>query len=238
MKYLKKILYLLLPPIFYLENLKKIKNFILIRNKTNPYIKFEKAHFKRHAFINKAVSKFSNCIYLEIGVADNDVFNSIALPISQKYGVDPFSGGNYRMTSDDFFRKNPSLKFDVIFIDGLHHYLTCQQDVINSINASKEGAIILIDDMLPKNLMEEKTPQQQSRWTGDVWKVGVELFKNKHADFKIINIDSGIGVLKVSKKFEYITIPELCNKKFDDYIEYSKKFDLISSEEALKYIAS
>ena len=49
--------------------------------------------------------QFENCKYLEIGVLHKDVFNSIPLPEKNKYGVDPVMGGNYVMTSDEFFQK-------------------------------------------------------------------------------------------------------------------------------------
>jgi hypothetical protein len=239
MQLLKKIILLFVPPIFYKKNLKRIKQFIFdlgVKNKKSNII-LETAFFKRHAFINKAVSKYVDCKYLEIGVARNDVFNSIPLPIENKFGVDPFSGGNYRMTSDDFFKKFPQLKFDVIFIDGLHHYEFCQRDVINSMNALKQNGIIIIDDLLPKNTFEERTPRTHNYWTGDIWKVAVELFNSKNVDFKIVKIDSGIGILKLLDGFKYIRNPELGNQNFDHFLEHTKNFKLISSEEALKFIS-
>ena len=68
--------------------------------------------------------------YLEIGCYKNDLFNIVKCDL--KIGVDPVSGGNYRMTSDEFFKKYSDLKFDVIFIDGLHEYDQCKKDCINS----------------------------------------------------------------------------------------------------------
>jgi hypothetical protein len=240
MKLVNKIFLLFVPPIFYPSKLKKIKKFILdiLCTQKNSPIVFEKAFFKRHAFINKAISQFSTCNYLEIGVAENDVFNSIPLPIKNKFGVDPFSGGNYRMTSDNFFKKYRQLKFDVIFVDGLHHYLSCQKDVINSMNVLNKSGIILIDDLIPKSSLEAAVPRKHDYWTGDVWKVAVELFNSKNVEFKIINIDSGIGVLKLKPNFEYIKMPELQNKNFSDFLNYYKNFQLINSEEALNFISS
>jgi hypothetical protein len=169
----------------------------------------ESSFFKRHAFINKAISKYTNCNYLEIGVADNDVFNSIPLKLKNKYGVDPESGGNYRLTSDAFFKMYSQVKFDVIFIDGLHHYLQCQKDTINSINSLNKNGIIFFHDMLPKNFFEEHVPQIYNEWTGDIWKVGVELLNSKNCEFKIINTDFGIGVLKIKDHFKYKKMTEL-----------------------------
>ena len=129
----KKIIKYLIPPIFNIGILNEIFNKIFYRKDVNYIYHFDK-FYKRHAFINKAISKFIDCKYLEIGVSNNDVFNSIPLQLENKFGVDPNKGGNFRMTSDQFFQRNPDLKFDVIFIDGLHEYEQCQKDCINSIN--------------------------------------------------------------------------------------------------------
>ena len=48
------------------------------------------------------------------------------------------------MTSDEFFEKYPEEKFDVIFIDGLHHYDQCQKDTINALKKLNESGIILL----------------------------------------------------------------------------------------------
>ena len=40
--------------------------------------------FKRQSFINRAINKFPNCNYLEIGVADDAVFKTIPFKIGNK----------------------------------------------------------------------------------------------------------------------------------------------------------
>ena len=51
----------------------------------------EKNFYSRHAFILRSifVRGLESCKYLEIGVRDNNVFNTIPLKFSQKIGVDP-----------------------------------------------------------------------------------------------------------------------------------------------------
>lgn len=210
---------------------------MFVRNKNiENFLTFEKNFYTRQAFINKAISMFDNCKYLEIGVANNVVFNSIPLKMSDKFGVDPEKGGNYRMTSDRFFLENNKLKFDVIFIDGLHYYDQCQKDCINSMKSLKEGGIIFLHDLLPQNENEQIVPQQHPSWTGDVWKVAVELLNSKNVDFKIINIDHGIGILKLKNGFSYFKMPELKDQGYEIFKNYYKKFDIINSEEALDFI--
>ena len=233
---MKSYLKYLIPPILTPKNFNKAFNTIFYKNKNNHYFEYENSFYKRHAFINLAISKFQNCKYLEIGVENNDVFNSIPLKAENKFGVDPVSGGNFRMTSDKFFQDNSNLKFDVIFIDGLHEYIQCQKDCINSMKHLNPDGIILFHDLLPRSYFEEKTPKKQSPWLGDVWKVAVELSNSKNVDFKIINIDFGIGVLKIKSNHEYNKLPELKNKNFSDYLNLRKQLEIISCEDGLEFI--
>ena len=128
------------------------------------------------------------------------------------------------------------MKFDVIFIDGLHHYDQAQRDLINSLKFLKKNGIILIHDMLPRNPLEERVPQKQPSWTGDVWKLGVELLKSK-TNFIIANIDHGVGIIKPLNKNEYITLnDELNDKRFQTFKKFLPKFPIVSLEESFKFI--
>lgn len=236
MKKIIKFLKLFRPPILSSRTYRDLKRNIFDSTKIIHQINYENNFYKRHAFINKAISNYRNCKYLEIGVADNDVFDSVPLSANNKYGVDPVQGGNFRMTSDHFFEKYPDLMFDVIFIDGLHEYEQCQRDCINSMNRLNKDGVIFIHDLLPRSYFEEHVPRKQSSWTGDIWKVSIELMNSKNLEFKIINIDMGIGVIKIHSNFEYKKMPELKNKNFSDFLNYYKTLPLINSEQALNYI--
>jgi len=236
-KILKKIIKPFIPPIFFSDVRRELINYFLHNKKITHLIKYEKNFYKRHAFINKAISKYNDCKYLEIGVADNNVFNSIPLKIQNKFGVDPSEGGNYRMTSNEFFQKHENIKFDVIFIDGLHHYEQCQEDCINAMSALNKNGIILFHDFLPRSYFEENVPRKQINWTGNVWKVAVELMNSKNVDFKICIIDMGVGILKLKNGFEYNMMPELKDMNYTNFLEFYKNFPLINSEDALDFIS-
>jgi hypothetical protein len=236
-KILKKIIKPFIPPIFFSDVRRELINYFLHNKKITHLLNYVKNFYKRHAFINKAISKYNDCKYLEIGVADNNVFNSIPLKIQNKFGVDPSEGGNYRMTSNEFFQKHENIKFDVIFIDGLHHYEQCQEDCINAMSALNKNGIILFHDFLPRSYFEENVPRKQINWTGNVWKVAVELMNSKNVDFKICNIDMGVGILKLKNGFEYNMMPELKDMNYTNFLEFYKNFPLINSEDALDFIS-
>ena len=198
-------------------------------------IDWKSKNFNRIALINYLLNKYQYPNYLEIGCASNDLFDS--LPISQKTGVDPHSGGNIRSTSDDFFKNNES-SFDIIFIDGLHTYDQVRKDILNSINTIKKDGWIALHDMLPRNWKEQHIPYLGGAWTGDVWKVAFEIIKTEGLDFKIISIDHGVGIIKVKNKNAKLKDfkKELKNKQFNYFIDNYNLLPVINWEEAISWI--
>lgn len=198
-------------------------------------IEWSLVEYNRISFINNSVKNFKNCKYLEIGCDRNESFHSIFA--ENKIGVDPVRGGNIRTTSDNFFLEN-SMIFDVIFIDGLHTYEQVRKDVQNSLNFLNINGFIFLHDLTPRNFLEENVPRLQTYWTGDVWKVAVELAKTKDIDFFVINADNGIGVLK--KKTNKVTLfndyLNLKNKKFKDFLELNEVINYISPKHANDFI--
>ena len=154
-------------------------------------------HFNRAAVVNLLMSMDDNEVYLEIGCADNRLFDAVAAKV--KVGVDPAQGGTVRETSDAFFAHNTD-RFDVIFIDGLHVYDQVRRDLVNALATVRAGGWIGLHDMLPRDWIEEHVPQiSTSRWTGDGWKVAFELIRSPDVDFRLVAIDHGVGVVKVLK---------------------------------------
>jgi hypothetical protein len=150
----------------------------------------------RISLVNRLVADNPGGDYLEIGCASNLLFDAVMA--ARKVGVDPRSGGTHRETSDDFFRDHPDDRFDVVFIDGLHHYAQVHRDVVNALKATRAGGWIGLHDMLPRDWIEEHVPQiSTSRWTGDGWKVAFELIASPDVDFRLLAIDHGVGVVRV-----------------------------------------
>jgi len=107
---------------------------------------------------------------------------------------------------------------------------------LNSIKSLKDDGIILFHDFLPRSPYEENVPRKQLSWTGDVWKVAVELNHSRNVDFRIVNIDMGIGILKIKKNFLYNKMNNLKHENFNNFFEYKKKLPIISAEQGLEFI--
>jgi hypothetical protein len=232
------LLTLFLPPVLILIYKKILFKFKKKDDSNKLRFDYENNLYNRTSFIQKAISMFDSdlCKYLEIGVCTNEVFNTIHLDLRNKFGVDPAKGGTHRMTSDDFF-KNNNQKFNVIFIDGMHTYEQCQKDCINSLSCLTADGIIIFHDFLPRNALEENVPPKQRTWSGDVWKVAVEINNSNNLDFKIVNIDRGVGILKPKKNYTYLKMPNLKNQHFDHfYKDHYPKLPVVSVVEGLNFL--
>ncbi len=157
-------------------------------------IDWKATHYNRIAIVNLLMARKPGGRYLEIGCAGDELFDAVIA--AHKTGVDPERGGTLRLTSDEFFRRDDGARYDVIFIDGLHHYEQARRDVINALPRLAPGGWIALHDMFPRDWLEEHVPQISDLWTGDVWKVAFELARSPGIDFRLIKVDHGVGVLR------------------------------------------
>ena len=171
--------------------------------------------------------------YLEIGCDENHLFSKVQ--IHNKVGVDPIKGGNIRMTSDQFFKKNKK-KFDLIFIDGLHIYKQVKRDIINSIKCLNKNGIILVHDCLPDSISKQAVPRFRKIWNGDVWKAITDLRQNKNLEIFTCEIDQGIGIIQKKKNTSILKIKKNIKKlKFRDFFyNYKLYLRIISLSEFKK----
>ena len=174
-------------------------------------------NYYRWDLIKYLIEKNGYKDYLEIGCDQNQLFSKVE--INNKIGVDPFSGGNIRKTSDAFFSNNTD-KFDIIFIDGLHTYDQVKKDIINSVKCLKENGIVLVHDCMPDSLGKQAVPRFKMKWNGDVWKAIVDLRQSEELDIYTCEMDEGIGVIKKRTNSEILKINKSINElKFKDYYD-------------------
>ena len=177
---------------------------------------------KRDIVIQKIIEIKKYNSYLEIGCFNDDLFNKI--DCENKVGVDPYSGGTIRKTSDQFFLENKE-NFDCVFIDGLHRYFQVKKDIENSLKVLNKNGIILLHDCLPNNYFEQAIPRCQFDWNGDVWKAIIECRTKSNIDTYTCYADSGIGVIMKRNNLNNLNlnISNFSKLKFSFYFNYYKK---------------
>jgi len=191
-------------------------------------------NFFRWDLIEYLVKKNNYSKYLEIGCDQNQLFSRVK--VQNKIGVDPYSGGNIRLTSDNFFLQNKN-KFEIVFIDGLHKYEQVKKDILNSIKCLTENGIILVHDCLPDSLGKQAVPRYKMKWNGDVWKAIVDLRQNEDLEIYTCEIDQGIGIIQKKKNSSVLKINKPIREiKFKDYYYNYKEYMRVISISEFKKI--
>ena len=190
--------------------------------------------YSRLDMINYFIKKNDYKSYLEIGCDKNQIFSQITL--NKKIGVDPYSGGNVRKTSDDFFKENAE-KFDLIFIDGLHVYDQVKRDIVNSINFLNKEGVILVHDCLPDTIGKQAVPRYKMQWNGDVWKAIVDLRQRDDLEIHTCFVDQGIGIIKKENNSSTLKIDKKTQDlKFSDFYHNHKEYLRIINLDEFKKI--
>jgi len=150
--------------------------------------------------------------YLEIGVRDRKSnFDRVLSEI--KYSVDPAVNlpnhkNHFKITSDTFFKNLSSgkilqkdIRFDVIFIDGLHLAEQVEKDISNALKFIKSDGFIVLHDCNPpsewharENYSYYSSPAREI-WNGTVWKAFLKKRFDKKLQTCCIDTDWGIGIL-------------------------------------------
>ena len=134
---------------------------------------------------NYLADKFNYKTYLELGTAKCETINEINIPFKRGvdinkdvYGCDNPS----HMTTDEYFETDVFAdienngKFDIVFIDGLHHSDQVDKDFENSLKYLSDDGIILMDDVTPPEEEWQIIPRNRwGGWTGDCWKSFLKL---------------------------------------------------------------
>lgn len=181
---------------------------------------------RRYDIINKIIQDKQAKKYLEIGVYTGQCIREIK--VDHKDGVDPGSEGHvapevtHRMTSDEFFEAlDKDFKYDVIFIDGLHHSEQVDKDIENALNHLVENGVIVLHDCNPEEEIYTFVPRVSGIWNGDVYK-SVLRFRKKglHTCFTV-DTDCGCGVIVKDNRSEEVENLELYEEAEKDWKIFS-----------------
>jgi len=184
----------------------------------------------RTDIINYLIQRYNYNSYLEIGVQfPHSNFDKIE--IKNKTGVEPFpiedmlNKSIVELTSDMFFKSlETDVKYDIIFIDGLHTREQCLADILNSLNHLSSNGCILVHDCLPTAEYQTTIEDNGREWTGDVWKAIVDIKNKSGIEVLTIDTDWGIGFIRNNK--EGVPIEWLGNLDWEEYTFY--KYELLN----------
>ena len=155
----------------------------------------------RWDIINRIADIYGAKSYLEIGIGTKENLYKIKCP--KKIGVDPLKTlrPDRCCTSDEFFRDNKE-RFDIIFIDGLHHKAQVIKDIENALKALTENGTIVVHDCNPTSEAMQAVPRIQGEWTGDVWKAWQHFrFNRPDLSMTVLNTDYGVGIIRKGSQF-------------------------------------
>lgn len=146
------------------------------------------------SFRINALSKINNAQrYLEIGVSNGFTFNSVEIKhrdaVDVRFGFNTGDFANaetrfFEISSDIFFETlSDDIRYDIIFIDGLHTFEQTLRDFSASLRFSHDKTIWIIDDTIPSDVFSGlRSPSLARRfrdahglsgsdWHGDVYKL-------------------------------------------------------------------
>ncbi|MCD4523320.1 class I SAM-dependent methyltransferase [Nocardioides sp. cx-173] len=159
---------------------------------------------RRHDLLRALHEVLQPRTYLEIGVNNG---RSLTLSRTRSIGIDPFFTvvsellcdlHLVRTTSDEFFaREHPLAHFeepliDLAFIDGMHLSEYALRDLINVERFCHPGSVVVLDDMLPRNVGQARRVRESQSgggWTGDVYKVA-EVLRTHRPDLVCLEVDT------------------------------------------------
>jgi SAM-dependent methyltransferase len=175
--------------------------------------------------------------YLEIGVQTGATFR--AVEIDHKVGVDPdpLSKATIHTTSDQFFSLNNE-RFDIVFVDGLHHWETALRDIHNAAAILNEGGVIIVDDIAPRKQAHQTRHISDIHWTGDVWKAWFAAVAEYRGRFNMFSLDIAFGLGVMVAGTTEIDPPLLSAERagWSDYVAHRARYHkMIKFEELISW---
>ena len=155
--------------------------------------------------------------YLEIGVR-NPIQNFDRINASNKYGVDPgfeydLNPVDFSMTSDTFFNKlstneilSNEVRFDVIFIDGLHLAEQVDKDIYNALKYIQDDGFIVLHDCNPPTEWHARENHRYwhspalDHWNGTTWKAFLKWRCSPLVNSCCIDSDWGVGIISKNRE--------------------------------------
>lgn len=147
-------------------------------------------------------------LYLEIGCRNGA---SLSLANCRSIAVDPdyeitaeirAPTQIFRQTSDTFFASPASRQIiagtvDLAFIDGMHNVEFALRDFVNLESHSDQSSVIVVDDVLPRDIAWATREREGQYWTGDIYRLLPILNEYRpDLEIKVFDIDiKGLAII-------------------------------------------
>lgn len=157
----------------------------------------------RTKLINFLIKRYKYKTYLEIGVNTpaQPGYNFESVKVDLRHGVDPNVDTTFKMTSDEFFNEKINMKYDIIFIDGLHIFEQVYRDITNSLKWLNPNGTIVVHDCNPLTEITQRRERASNAWHGDVWKSILKLrMENPDVSVYTVDTDEGCGIIRHGKQ--------------------------------------
>ncbi|MFD5035281.1 class I SAM-dependent methyltransferase [Streptomyces sp. NPDC058220] len=150
-----------------------------------------------------------------------------------------------KATSDDFFaRKDPLIhlrngrnpfralarrdpvnlfggdpKLELSFIDGMHLFEYALRDFMNVEKHSRWSSVIVLDDMLPRDVDEAARDRHTKFWAGDVYKVA-QVLRRFRPDLLVVDVDTApTGVVAIfGANPDNVVLKNAYDKIIEEYV--------------------
>lgn len=168
----------------------------------------------RSDIINLFIQNYGYRSYLEIGVNTpaQPGYNWDNITVETKHGVDPNekTKATFVMTSDEFFEKHTAMKYDLIFIDGLHLFEQAYRDIVHSLGCLSENGTIVVHDCNPRHERTQRRVHTSGAWHGDVWKTILKL-RMEEPGLSIYTVDTDEGCTVIQRGTQKLFVPPTSN---------------------------
>lgn len=136
--------------------------------------------------------------YLEIGLNKSVNFDNVRCDYKISVDPNPACKATFCKTSDQYFKiiEKWDVKYDLIFIDGLHHADQVERDVDNSLLHLAPSGLIVCHDCNPQAEIEQRVPRETKRWNGDCWKAIVKLRQRHDLTIWTVDTDEGCAIIE------------------------------------------
>lgn len=153
----------------------------------------------RWDLINSIAARIGARTYLEIGVQAGHTISRVEVDRIVGVDPDPSSAATIHLPSDAYFgtldAADSSERFDLVFVDGLHHREQVVRDVENSIRYLSDGGVIVVHDCNPPTEKAGGRAMCGGVWCGDVWRGWIDLRRSLDRECFVVDADLGCGVI-------------------------------------------